>query len=170
MAMRSSFNKVNLHHSECANGVILRDLTGTDCPVVVPLDCGCCYIETLPGADLGKKRRMVYANEANIWCPLFSKNVNCTFPYEMKQAQSELRHRFDQKDSRINGMAGKVSSEHRICRVNEPFSPEPRRFQIDCRDSIHEQKRIAMWNQPFNLIAPDIDIARRSRRLPEFPP
>src|SRR5437667_1637305 len=59
MAMRSFFNKVNLHHSECTNGVILRDLTGTDCLIVVPLDCGRRYVEPFPRANLVKKCRMI---------------------------------------------------------------------------------------------------------------
>src|SRR2546429_610657 len=94
-AMRSFLDKANLHHSECANGVILRDLTRTHCLQVVPLECGCCYIELFPRADLGKKHRMVNADEANIGWPLFRKNLNRLFPAEMKQAESELGHRFD---------------------------------------------------------------------------
>src|SRR5207253_2664976 len=66
IAMRSFFNKVNLHHSECTNGVILRDLTRTDCFIVVPLECGYCYIELLIRADLVKKCCMMNADEANI--------------------------------------------------------------------------------------------------------
>jgi hypothetical protein len=168
MAMRSVLDKINLHHPECANGVILCDLPGTYRRVVVPHNLGCSYIEPLPGSDLAQKCSMVNADESNLRWPLISANVNRTFSGEMKQAESKLRHRFDQKDSRINGLAGEVSREHRICWRNESFSPESRRVQIDRSDPVHEQKWITMWNQTFNGVAPDVDIARRRGRLPEF--
>src|SRR5207253_7030623 len=126
IAMRSFFNKVNLHHSECTNGVILRDLTRTRSRVVVQLECGCCYIEFFSGADLVQKCRMMNAHEANILRLFIPRNLHRTFAGEMKQAQSELRHRLNQKDSRINGMTGKVCRKYRVCRPNEPFSQQPR--------------------------------------------
>src|SRR2546421_2067799 len=142
IAMRSFFDKINLHYAECTNGVIPHDLTGTDRLKLVLLDCGCRYIEPFPGADLMKKCRMMDADESNI---------ECTLAGEMKQAQAELRHRFDQQNSRVNGVAWKVAGEYRIGRGDEPLSPEPRRIQIDLADRVHEQKRITMWNQAFNL-------------------
>src|ERR1051326_7924687 len=88
IAMRSFFDKINLHYAECTNGVIPHDLTGTDRLEVVLLDRGCCDIEPFPGTDLMKKCRMMDADESNIERALAG---------EMKQTQAELRHRFDQK-------------------------------------------------------------------------
>src|SRR5215471_13131629 len=69
-AMRSVLNKINLHYRECANGVILRDLPGAHCRVIVPQYLGCGYIEPLTGSNLAEKCRMMNANETDIGWPL----------------------------------------------------------------------------------------------------
>src|SRR5262249_7331936 len=108
MAIRSVFDKVNLHHSECTDGFVPNYLTGTDRGVVVLTHNRSNHIEALLRSDFGEKRRMMNPHGTETRCRDFSQ--------ETHETQSELADCFKQQYSRINRRTGEVAGEDRIIR------------------------------------------------------
>src|SRR5262249_49767201 len=170
IAIRSVLDKVHLHDTEHTDGFIFHDLSDARCGVVVLLINGRSDVELVARSDLRMKRRIVDPNQSKVKWLRISGNSECAIVDEVQHAQSKLPDRFEQKRSRIDRMAGKVSDEYGIGGVNEPLASKPSAFQIDCCNFIDEEKRRTMRNYPLDIVAFDLHVARSSRSSPKWPP
>jgi hypothetical protein len=153
MAIRSASDKVHLHHAASAYGVILEYLACAYRSVLVFHHNGSCHFEPIPWADFGEKCRVVDASGAKIARLDIRRHVHRSFPREVEQAKAELSHCFQQKDSRIDRLTGKVSGENRIVLADESFAANSAMIEVDLRDPVHKQKWVSVWNQPLNLLS-----------------
>src|SRR5262249_48220143 len=121
IAIRSVLDKVHLHDTECADGVTFNDLSEACCGVVVLFVHGCSNVELVAGSDFRTKRGVVDPNQAKVKWTRVSGNGERAIVGKVQHAQPKLPDRFEQKSSRIDRMAGKVSSKYRVGGVNEPL-------------------------------------------------
>src|SRR5262245_9039161 len=170
IAIRLVLDKIHLHDTECADGIISHYLSEARCCVFVLLVNGCSDVDLVARSDLTLKCSVDIPNKKKFNRLRISGHAERPIICEVQHAQSKLPDRFEQKGARIDRMAGKVSSEYRISRVNVPLASKARAFQIDCRNSIYEKKRGAMRNYPLDIIALDLNVTCRSGASPERPP
>src|SRR5262245_36851200 len=169
IAIRLVLDKIHLHDTEYADGVISHDLSEACCGVVVLLVHGRNDVEVVARSDLRMKCGVVNPNQPKVKRLRIPENVERAIVREIQHAQCKLPDGFEQQGSGIDRMAGKVSNEYGISGVNEPLASNPRAFQIDCSNFIHEKKRGTMWNYPFDIFASNMNVACRNRRSPEWP-
>src|SRR6185436_17887617 len=111
MAIRSVVDKIHLHDAENADGVTFHYLSDAGRGVVVLGVNGRGDDQFVARPDLRTKRRFADPNQAKIRRLGISGNCESAIAGEVQRAQSKLPDRLEQKNSRINRVAGKVPKE-----------------------------------------------------------